>query len=199
MYISHPFVAALVNYRRGEKAIIMITESIYNLDGAKDLLESHHKLNFFSKQDRQEAPHFTPQTTADMYCLHLGSSNSLNPGIAMPVAFIRRFLNNKELERCNKYLEKSCSPVLQKVAKAGGSVQNLQGIYADSSLVFIFIGLKGDTMLSFHEEAKEAQREKDRQLSGGTDDGLSNSQQHKRKEKKKPSDFLLFKMARKVR
>ena len=88
----------------------------------------------------------------------------------MPVAFIRRFLSEKELTRCNKYLLEACSPSLKDTAEKGNSIQTLTGVYADNSLVFMYVGLRGDTLLSFAEDPRPI---------------------------KKPSNFVLFKYARK--
>ena len=148
----------------------MVDESIYYLEGAEDLLKAHHTVSTFTNKDRREAPHYNPATKAKLFSLVLGPNKSLNPGIAMPVAFIRRFLNDKELARCNNYLLDACSPKLKKTAEDGGNVQTISGIYADNSLVFMFVGLRGDSMLSFAEEPRPT---------------------------KQPSNFLLFKMARK--
>jgi len=161
---------------RGDKVIIILTESVFNMETARDIFEAYHKVKPFTKADH--TAHFHPQYRGGLFAVTLGKNKSLNPGIAMPVAFIRRFLTDKELGRCNEYLSNCCLSSLQDFIKAGTSVTNLKGIWNESSLIFMYIGLKTDLMLNFGNDGPDGIVMESKELP------------------KDPSNFQVFKMAR---
>jgi len=67
-----------------------------------------------------------------------------NPGISMPLSFVRRFMTQSELLVCNCLLEDLSCGTLVKVAKEGNSIEDSGGIIPNSCLVMITIDLLED-------------------------------------------------------
>jgi len=190
-------------HKVGDQAVITITEDVLNMDevsdkdiadGSNSIRERHTIQELKSTDHRRMGK--GARIKKKLFNVDLGTHQSLNPGMAMPVAFIRRFLNNKQLERCNDYLSASCSPILSDFVDRGVYISNLTGVFTETSLLFMYIGLAGDTHLNdpFSVSSNSATP------SAGAKPGTKRThrQTASSAKKKPPTPFLVFKLARKA-
>ncbi|GMI57406.1 hypothetical protein TeGR_g9956 [Tetraparma gracilis] len=185
--------------RVGENAIITITEDVLAMDdvsGGDGTMESiensirmrHEIAELKSTDHRRQGK--GARIKKKLFNVVLGSHRALNPGMAMPVAFIRRFLNDKQLERCNEYLSSSCSPIISDFVERGVFVSNLTGVFSATSLIFMYIGLSGDTHTT-GESSRTTRR-------GSVVSSATGGGRRTTRAKKTPTPFLIFKLARKA-